>query len=148
MAKKLRRRGVEKGIELKLTAAKHAMARVYGYRNWMELVSTLNTSPPSPWDSYIDLDEVLLRKNYQVKALAYKLGIEEITAAELIAELQPTEANAGSMRPQVTPFQPSAVTVVTKTRRRAPSKSDSTIRIFDFVAIASQPSDPNSSWEE
>ena len=42
MAKRLKRAADASGVELKLTHAQHTIARLYGYRDWVELISLLD----------------------------------------------------------------------------------------------------------
>lgn len=89
-AKKLKGSAKALGIEIKLTKAQHAIARVYGYRNWMVLLSSLGTTEPSAWDENVANDEIIRRKEFQVKGLAATLGVEEMIADALISIVRPT----------------------------------------------------------
>lgn len=91
IAKKLKRCAEEKGIGIRLTAAQNAMARVYGYRDWLDLLSTIGAEPPSPWDCNVEHDEVVRRRKFQISQLSTALGVEELLAAEIIDVLRPTE---------------------------------------------------------
>ena len=90
IAKKLKRAANASGIQLRLSKAQQAVARMYGYAHWHELHSALGSHPPSPMDGDVADEEVTARRAYQSNVLAAELAIDLDIAAAIVDAVPPT----------------------------------------------------------
>lgn len=91
IAKKLKKAAEASGIELKLSHAQRAVARMYGYAHWHELNSSLGRSAPSPMDAEVTGEEVMARRAYQANVLENELAVESELAIALVDAVLPTD---------------------------------------------------------
>lgn len=96
VAKKLKKAASAIGIELKLSRAQHAVARMYGYANWLDLHSSVGGRPLSPLDDELTDDELMARQAYQSNALAVELDINLEVATALVDAVPPTGRLGGA----------------------------------------------------
>lgn len=93
IAKRLRAALDREGTSLPLTAALTITARLYGYRDWQDLASTVGTNGQSLDDSECTLAEIQARRRYQVAVLV-SAGLAAGTAERLVTDLHPTSVRA------------------------------------------------------
>ncbi len=138
IAKQLKRHAGGIGVELKLTEAQNAMARVYGYCNYHDFRSQVGVGTPTLLDDAVGVEEVREREAFQTAALAEALQIEMAAAAKLVAEIAPT----GSRRSNQVDAAPcrafgnsqNAPAVVTLRRKsKLPKRGVERQRVFDLT---------------
>lgn len=93
IAKRLRAALDREGLPLSLAAALKITARLYGYRDWQDLASTVDTNGRSLDDSECTLAEVEARRHHQVAVLV-SAGVTAGSAERLITDLHPTTVRA------------------------------------------------------
>jgi hypothetical protein len=118
------------GIELKLSVAQNAVAKIYGYRAFKELISSIGQDVPTLMDDDVDSGKVQERRAYQVHALAEALDIDEHQAEKIISYLSPTSGSS-SYRQFSPRSAPPVVVVIHKTK--ATRNHSIGPRIFDLT---------------
>lgn len=138
IAKQLKKCAGGIGIELKLSAAQNAMARVYGYCNYHDFRSQIGVGTPTLWDDAVGVEEVRKREAFQTAALAEALQIEKAVAARLVAEIAPTGSRR-SNQVDAAPFrafgnsQSALPVVIVRRQSKLPRRGVDRQRVFDLT---------------
>jgi hypothetical protein len=90
IASKLREALARMGIRVPLRRSLEVAARIYGYRDWNQLCTTVGTAAPSPSDLQLPPEDVAERRQYQVRALAEALQIGIPATTAIIDDIKPT----------------------------------------------------------
>lgn len=84
------------GIEIKLSAAQHAAARLFGYNNWNDMVSALTDEEQGLEDHQLDAWDLAARRAHQEQVLV-DLGFPQDDAGDILARLRPTGRADGAV---------------------------------------------------
>jgi hypothetical protein len=82
-------------LSLKESTAREWTAQVFGYRNWHELIQSLDTEPPSAFDEDCSREEVRARRRYHSDRLAscmanHKEPLPDTQPSDVVATWRPT----------------------------------------------------------
>ncbi len=102
MSKRLKRRLPEMGYEIRKCAADQLLARMYGYRNWNDLLGNIGARRPDLYDQLVDPRTVAARRAHHIAVLVdwgckpddaavlVDWGCKPDDAARLVEEIGPT----------------------------------------------------------
>ncbi len=85
----LRGRLTDLGYRIGKRGADHLVARIYGYRDWKDMLANLGVCQPDLFDDVTDPLIVASRRAFHVAALV-KWGVKPDHAAGLVDEIGPT----------------------------------------------------------
>jgi Glyoxalase superfamily protein len=94
LAKQLRRALGEEAKDASLGTAQALVARMFGYRDWQELVQVTGTQPPSPDDDECDAETIVNRRRQYVASLSAG-GLAQSVAERIIDRLHPSCVRRG-----------------------------------------------------
>jgi hypothetical protein len=126
------------GYEFQLKHTYHFTARMYGYRDWIDLLHNLGAAPPTAFDADIDPETAAARRTQYIAALI-EAGVRPDDAGQIIDEIGPTRSGACCRAPVHDDEQPicaprvprEAVVVYTKRRSMRPGATGK-IRTFNL----------------
>ncbi len=135
MAKLMKKRANQIGVEMKLTFAQHTIARLYGYRNWVDLKSVTGQGAPCQQRQPAIPEVDTLERQY-VQRLSLLLGIEADVSQDLydsFRRLQEIAESPETFRPRdrtdEAPLKARSVVIVRKKVRHVASSK----RLIDLT---------------
>jgi hypothetical protein len=86
----------EFGLEIKLSAAQQAAARLFGYRNWNDMVAAFTDEEQGPEDHQLAASDLAIRQSHQKQVLG-DLGFPQDEAEDVLKRLRPTGRADGAV---------------------------------------------------
>lgn len=90
-AKRLKRALGGAGVEMQLTKCQNFIARMYGFRDWNDLLHNWDIVPLSSFDEDSDADVVEARRDQHERVLA-TCGVDGLRARTVLEATRPTGA--------------------------------------------------------
>ena len=89
IARSLKKRLLREGYEVKKPMSQALIARMYGFRNWNDLLAQAGRAEPSPFDHSV-APEVVAARRAQYIAVLIDWGVAPAHAEQLVDEIRPT----------------------------------------------------------